>query len=88
MKNLILLGLAGVGVFAIWKHHQGAMVTSMIPANTIPNGVSIYPSQPAAQYPQQVFAAQATNPDAVSDVGYSAAFGPNENQPGDGETLY
>jgi hypothetical protein len=50
--------------------------------------VSVYNSQPAPQQTQQILAAQATNPDAVAEPGFSGAFGPFENQPGDDEDLY
>lgn len=90
MKSLVLVALFGVGAVAIWKHHLAAAnkTRSITTANDLPAGVSVYPSDPAPQQPQQIVAAAVTNSDAVSDVGFGAAFGPYENQPGDGEVAY
>jgi hypothetical protein len=88
MKALVLISLFSVGAFAIWKHHVHATAAKTPVNGEIPVGVSAYPSQPAAQQPQQILAGQMTNEDAVSEFGYSGAFGAYENQPGDGEELY
>lgn len=87
MKSFALLGLLVVGGFVVWKHHVHA-TTAKTPTSDVPNGVSMYPTIPAPQQPQQLLAPLQTNPDAVSDPGFSAAFGAFENQPGDGEVLY
>lgn len=87
MKTLALVGLFGVGLFAIWKHHVQATAVKT-PATDIPSGVSAYPSTPAANYPSQILAAAITNSNAVSEPGYSPAFGQYENQGTDEEELY
>lgn len=88
MKGITLVALFAVGAFAIWKHHLQMSATHKMPAPGVPAGVSQYPAIPAPSLNQQILAAQITNPDAVSEVGFSGAFGPFENQPGDGESLY
>jgi hypothetical protein len=89
MKSLVLMSLFGVGALAIWKHHVAASHAGKVASdNQLPSGVSVYNSQPAPQQTQQILAAQATNPDAVAEPGFSGAFGPFENQPGDDEDLY
>jgi hypothetical protein len=87
MKGIILVGLFSVGLVAIFKHHQAATGGGTT-GTAIPSGVSVYPSTPAPNLPQQVTAAFLTNPDAVSLEGYSAATGANENQPTDDELLW
>jgi hypothetical protein len=89
MKALVLISLFGVGAVAIWKHHLHATANkNPVASDVAAAGVSVYPGQPAPSKPDQVLAALSTNPDAVSDLGYAAAFGQFENQPGDGEELY
>ena len=89
MKTIVVIGLFAVGAFAIWKHHLAAATAAKnVSPNSLPAGVSQYPANPAPQQAQQVQASLVTNSDAVSDLGYGAAFGPYENQPGDGEELY
>ncbi len=88
MKGLALFALFGIGAIAIWKHHVQATATVKAPGSDLPSGVSVYPNAPAPQQGQQILAALATNPDAVSDLGFSPAFGWDENQPGTGEELW
>jgi len=87
MKGLALIALLGVGIAAIWKHHALG-IAKATPTSDLPSGVSLYPSIPAPNLPQQLTAAQVTNSQAVSEPGFSGAFGPNENQPGADEVLY
>lgn len=91
MKGIILIALFGVGAVAIYKHHL-SLATATQPgggaSGDLVSGVSVYPNVAAAQRPQQILAALPTNSEAVSEFGYSPAFGDEENQPGPGETLY
>jgi hypothetical protein len=88
MKNFVLLALLGVGAVAVWKHHlQAAKLTVAGAGGDLPSGVSMYPAIAAPSKPDQILAAQITNSDAVSDIGFSPAFGADENQPGMGEEL-
>ena len=95
MKPLLIFGLLFAAGAVIWKHRNAACVapggivtvtkTVVSESNLVPSGVSEYDATPAPQSGQQVHAAAATNPYAVSDLGYAPAFGADENQPGWGE---
>jgi hypothetical protein len=88
MKGFVLIALLGVGAVAIWKHHlAAATLTTAAAGGGLPSGVSEYPMVPAPSKPDQVLAALPTNQNAVSDFGFSPAFGADENQPGVGEEL-
>jgi hypothetical protein len=48
---------------------------------TLAPGVSYYCNLAVSNRPAQIFAAQPSNGDMVSPVGYAPAFGPTENMP-------
>lgn len=96
MKGLAVFALLAVAGVAIWKHRLSLSVTGstslsgkgqpQIEAGGYPSGVSIYDGdQAASQSLQQLYATQSSNPDSVTPIGFSPAFGPEENQPARGE---
>lgn len=87
MKTIALIGLVAFAIAVIWKHLHTSVDLSL-EVNTVPSGVPQYSDTPAPQNIAQLRAGWVTNPDAVSEPGFAPAFGPGENQPGDGELAY
>jgi hypothetical protein len=71
------------GAYATLKFYQTqkAIEADLANRGAIQPGVSYYCNLAVSQRPQQVLAAQNTNGDMVSVIGYAPAFGPNENMP-------
>ena len=88
MKLFALLGLGIVGAIVVYKHHAGEVAKLKNQPTEVPSGVSVYSGTPAPQTTAQILASQPTNSDAVSEPGFSPAFGSDENQPGMGESLW
>ena len=94
IANLVRLGLAGVGIYAVWLYVQtkqkktarraGLPQRGQTTVYGIPAGIPAYRQGPTPQTPAQVYASTPTNPYMTSfpsPSGYTPAFGPMENQP-------
>lgn len=88
-KSLAWVLLAGFGLYAALKYYQFSVKVQKRTQNAVvaPAGVNYYCNQPVTQRFAQTQAYQSYNCDAVTVPGFAAAFGPNENQPGNVASL-
>lgn len=91
MKPIWIVALLGIAGFAWWQYkkspaakHQEELAGSAGSQPTgayEPAGVPTFNDSPAPQDPRQLHAFAKTNPDQVTEDGFSPAFGAMENQP-------
>jgi hypothetical protein len=83
MKGIAWILLAVFGAYVAIKYYSVNVQVERKTANTVvaPAGVNFYCSQPVTSRFQQTQAYEMCNVCQTTEPGFSAAFGPNENQP-------